>query len=200
MLRALLLLLTAALLPIQNANQPVSDFAAVPYDDREAYAVYAVVIPNDWLVRAAHAKTLLIRTETEPHEMCVKPDDDAEGRLVKLATEDYEKANAVPWLLQRNFNLDQPYELLPWDETPSSSWFQRPGLGGWEEFRVRYPDSYGWMELSAVGFNPEKTVAVVYMGHSCGNLCAGGGFTVLRKEAGKWKPMKFRGRSCYWDA
>jgi hypothetical protein len=54
------------------------------------------------------------------------------------------------------------------------------------------------MELSAVGFNPEKSIAVVYAGHHCGNLCGGGGFAVLRKEAGKWKPMAFRGQQCVW--
>ena len=54
------------------------------------------------------------------------------------------------------------------------------------------------MELSAVGFNVNKTVAVVYMGHYCGALCGGGGFHVLKKKDGKWVALDWKGSSCAW--
>jgi hypothetical protein len=54
------------------------------------------------------------------------------------------------------------------------------------------------MEFSAVGFNVDKPIAVVYMGHSCGPLCGGGTFHVLEKSEGKWKPFEWKGSSCAW--
>jgi hypothetical protein len=70
----------------------------------------------------------------------------------------------------------------------------------WEGFYQRYPNSGGWIELSAVGFNATKTVAVVYMGHHCGSLCGGGGFHVLEKKNGQWVPLEWKGSSCGWAA
>jgi hypothetical protein len=69
---------------------------------------------------------------------------------------------------------------------------------GWEGFYQRYPDSGGWIELSAVGFNVDKTVAVVYMGHHCGPLCGSGGFHVLEKKDGKWVALGWEGSGCAW--
>src|SRR5262249_227524 len=68
----------------------------------------------------------------------------------------------------------------------------------WKDFYRKYPESGGWIELSAVGFNPEKTVAVVYVGHHCGNLCAGGHFQVLLKKNGKWAPIEWKGIASAW--
>jgi hypothetical protein len=69
---------------------------------------------------------------------------------------------------------------------------------GWQGFYQRYPDSGGIVELSAVGFNADKTVAVVYAGHNCGSLCRRGGFHVLQKKAGQWEPPHWDGTKCMW--
>jgi hypothetical protein len=52
--------------------------------------------------------------------------------------------------------------------------------------------------LDSVAFNADKTIAVVNMGHSCGNRCGGGTFYVLEKKDGIWKNMRWRGTSCAW--
>ena len=41
--------------------------------------------------------------------------------------------------------------------------------------------------MSAVGFNKETTLAVVYTGSSCGGLCGSWSFHLLEKTDGKWK-------------
>jgi len=76
--------------------------------------------------------------------------------------------------------------------------FKTNGPAGWSDFEREHPDSVGWIELSAVGFNHDKTVAIVYIGHHCGRLCGGGGFRVLRKAEGKWKGLTWKGGSCAW--
>jgi len=45
---------------------------------------------------------------------------------------------------------------------------------------------YGTVNLSRVGFNSEKTEALVYTERSCGPDCGGGDFFLLRKKDGAW--------------
>jgi hypothetical protein len=103
--------------------------------------------------------------------------------------------NREPLLLQRKINVEVPYQLIMADELRSAM-----QTADWEGFFQRYPNSGGWIELSAVGFNATKTVAVVYMGHHCGSLCGGGGFHVLEKKNGQWVPLEWKGSSCGWAA
>jgi len=42
---------------------------------------------------------------------------------------------------------------------------------GWDGFYKRFQDSGGFIIVSAVGFNADKTQAIVYSGSSCGMLC-----------------------------
>jgi hypothetical protein len=165
---------------------------ATLYEDQEAYEIYSAILPSEWPLRVAHAKNLIIQTETKGYEMCLRPDEDWEEK-VGPAISDYVKLNAKPSLLQRKIDIEVPYQLIAVDELRSA--IQK---AGWEGFHQQYVHSGGWVELSAVGFNKDKTVAVVYMGHHCGNLCGGGGFHVLEKKAGRWVPLDWKGSSCAW--
>ena len=162
------------------------------YEDQEAYEVYAAILQSDWLLRHAHAKTLIIQTETKSFQMCLQPDEEWKEK-VGPAISDYVRLNAKPWLLQRRINIEVPYQLIKVDVLMSLV-----KNAGWEAFHQQYEHSKGWMELSAVGFNNDKTVAVVYMGHHCGNLCGDGRFYVLEKKAGQWLPLDWKGTSCAW--
>ena len=165
---------------------------ATLYEDQEAYEIYSAILPSEWPLRVAHAKNLIIQTETKGYEMCLRPDENWEEK-VGPAISDYVRLNAKPSLLQRKINIEVPYQLIAVDELSSA--IQKVG---WEGFHQQYKHSGGWVELSAVGFNKDKTVAVVYMGHHCGNLCGGGGFHVLEKKAGRWVPLDWKGSSCAW--
>ncbi len=134
----------------------------------------------------------MIRAEAKGYEMCLRPEKESEN-IIGAAISEYVKLNKGSWLLKRKFGIDIPYELISSAELTST--FEQ---GGWERFYAKYPDSGGLIELSAVGFNADKTVAVVYMGHSCGLLCGGGEFHVLQKRDGKWLPLSWRGMSCSW--
>ena len=58
---------------------------------------------------------------------------------------------------------------------------------GWEEFRARYPDSGGFIGFSRIGFNAERSQALVYFEHWCGNLCGSGLYILLTKDNDEWK-------------
>ena len=190
MARAVTSLLIVPLLLFQGAGS--NQDTPKPYEDDEAYAVYSAILLSEWPVRVAHAKTLIIQTETTSYDMCLRPEKEWEEK-VGPAISDYLKVNAKPSLLQRRMNIDIPYQLIALDKLRSVI-----KTGRWEGFYQQYPDSGGWIQLSAVGFNADKTVAVVYVAHHCGSLCGEGRFHVLEKKGGRWEPLEWKGASCVW--
>jgi hypothetical protein len=155
-------------LAFPQANPPAASQAPPhDYDVPEAYEVYAAILPSEWSWKDAKAKWLVIKQATAKYEVCLAPDA-ASQQIIGSAIADYILQNQQPWLLQRKFHIEKPYTLLTANEEKAA--FQS-SPGGWEGFYQMYPDSGGVIELSAVGFNAEKTVAVVYSGHQCGMLC-----------------------------
>jgi hypothetical protein len=184
---AIILLLLAFFWPVQSTP---SD-----YNEAEAYEVYAAVLPSEWPIRDTHAKRVVIRRETKAFQMCLKPDIEIQPK-VEPAIADYVRLNEREWLLQPRISLDRPYEFF--GARKFEALMRGAGMG--DDYYRLYPDSGGLIELSAVGFNSDKTVAVVYIGHGCGPLCGGGTFHVLEKIDGKWKSIEWKGGSCAWAA
>lgn len=158
--------------------------AAQPYDLAEAYQVYSALLPREESVGFAKG-TLVIQQETvsrtEPPEPCVTPD--AAVRF-KDAIADYKRVNSKPRLLQRQFQIDEPYEIVNSDTIDLL--FKQ---GDWDGFYTRYPGSGGYVTLSGVGFNQDQTRAIVYSGSVCGNLCGRWSLHLLEKIAGKWREV-----------
>jgi hypothetical protein len=165
-------------------NSPVAE----PYVDDDAYRVFSAVLsrPNS----NVPANTLIIQQETVPHlqdppapfadgpEACVFPDVSLK---FKDAIADYNRVNQKPWLLQRKFQIDHPYELVT-----SGTLRALFSDGRWDGFYKRFPASDGIFSVSAVGFNREKTLAILYGGTACGDLCGSWSFHLLEKVDGKW--------------
>jgi hypothetical protein len=180
----ILLLLVFSSLPTQTTSSA--------YDDADAYEVYAAILPSEWPLRVAHAKQLVIRRETKSYQMCLKPDSEIQAK-VGPAIAAYVKLIEREWLLQPRLSFTSPHQFLE-----AGKFDALMSQGGWLEYYRQYPESGGLIEFSAVGFNVDKTTAVVYMGHSCGMLCGGGTFHVLEKSDGKWKPFEWKGSWCSW--
>jgi hypothetical protein len=168
---------------------------STPYNDAEAYRVYESLLPADWTVAVGHARRLLIQAQTGSTDFCLKPSPESAALLQPLF-DSFVALDKANWLLQPDFNLSIPHEFASREDLQS---FFKPGGGNWEGLAQRYPDSaHSYIVLSPVAFNADKTVAVVYMGHSCGNRCGGGTFYVLEKKDGLWKNMRWMGTSCAW--
>jgi hypothetical protein len=56
----------------------------------------------------------------------------------------------------------------------------------WTRFYAKYPNSSGLIFLSKVGFNSDRTQAMLYAGRQCGGLCGSGSYLLLNKRNGKW--------------
>ena len=164
-----------------------------PYTDEDAYQVY-----NALLSQESSRSTVVIDAETvaqfsgkESHSW--GPEDCIDPRVAgefKDAIADYNRLNRSRWLLQRKFSAPRPYEVL--DSTTSKALFQN---GGWKAFYQRFPNSGGPFEMSAVGFNKDKTRAVVWFGYACGSLCGDWRFRLFKKVDGKWQEV--RGVICH---
>jgi len=195
LLQAILLLISS--LALSQGSAVKTDNTPKPYEDVEAYKVYSAILPTAWPWREMNAKSLVIMSETEGYKMCLRPETESE-KIIGQAISEYVKLNEKTWRLQRDFGIEKPYELIAYDEL-------KPGLKqeGWENFYKQYPNSGGCLiGLSAVGFNVDKTVAVVYMGHRRPGIGLGGGgrFHVLQKQDGKWAPLIWKGRGCGWES
>ena len=137
-----------------------------PYADAEAYQVYSAIIPiinpnpetHTWFIRI---DTLPMGRGSFPPADLSNPareegEQSREQRVADIALDDYSKVNAKTWLLQRNFTLPNPYKLVTREQLQAT--FPPNFRGG----------NFGelWLQLSAVGFNADKTLAVVYMSHA----------------------------------
>jgi hypothetical protein len=171
---------SAALLAAQQSDSPE------PYNDDEAYRVYDVLLPHD-----SSPNTLVVQQETIGPlsregsaslgpENCLTP---AAASEFKDAILDYNRNNQKKSLLQRKFSVSRPYEIL--DAGTLNAMFQHPD--GWNKFYQRFPNSGGIYNMSAVGFNRDKTRALVYFGSGCQGQCGDWSFRLLEKVNGKWE-------------
>jgi hypothetical protein len=100
----------------------------------------------------------------------------------------FEAANKRAMMLQPDFQLPKQTKLVTREELDAA--FQRPSgaeVGdGWEGFRHHFPSSAGYLILSGVGFNSDRTIALVYVEHRCGGLCGAARYYILQKRDGRW--------------
>lgn len=167
-------------------------------EDPEAYAVYGAVIRGTWPVTYAKATRLVIRAETVRNDRCGLSGPPVEGEW-KDVVDAFARANARPRPLVPDMPMQPPYVLATPDELRQV--FQRePGDEGdwWKPFYTKYPDSGGYFEVSAVGFDERRTRAMVYVAYHCGSLCAGGQHYLLEK-IGAWTEVRPEGLDvCEW--
>jgi len=118
------------------------------------------------------------------------PEEERFKPAVDSAIADYLKRNEQPFQLQRKFNLSK-YDLFTKDE-------EQAFLRGDPSACQKYSGYMRWVELSAVGFNEDQTVAVVHFidwgGHPCSNTLVGatGKDRMLQKRDGKWHLLPSR--------
>jgi hypothetical protein len=184
-------LLVAVLLLLISLATPVIAQKTSPDPGAEVYAVYSALIREYIGARQDRTPNLVIETETTdyPHlggtriEDCVKPEAGEEAQFEAMIR-DYKAANKTPDTLKDKFDLPYKYQLV--SRSLISTIFIDKQVDGWKAFYDKYPNSDGYLDMSAVAFSPDRTIALVYLGHHCGWLCGDGTYHIMRKEDGKW--------------
>ena len=183
---------------ISTGAQTPTSVQPQPLDDPEAYKVYAALLAEEWTIRSAHAKTVVFQAETVTNPTCMPSGKPLETDWLPVLT-DFRSANATPKALRGDFDLGVPYVVAPAADIRLTFQSSTSRMGGWDGFYQKYPDSGGYMLVSAVGFDATKQRAMVYMAHSCGMLCGGGTHHLLEKVGGAWREARLAGISnCMW--
>ena len=197
--RILILLIVSGLAMAANgqSKQPAI------YDDPDAYEVYSAVLSLPINGNLPKSKILIIRQDTlrnfgayvdseSEATICLRPTDEFKT-IVGPAIEGFLRMNKTKWRLQNKFNLKTPYKLVSSEQV-----LELIEKEGWQGFYNAYPDSRAFIDLSVVGFNADKTIAVVSKGGWCGEICGEGGYYVMQKKEANWVPLDWRGERCSW--
>jgi hypothetical protein len=182
-------------------------------ESTESYAVYSALIPEIQSLAQpryviANRTVPYARTKSsfpvEPENLITEEDFDRELQLARRtpawlriwksqpcilapATErdsyfsamvDYLRSNESALPLEPRFNLPTPYELADVGNLDNDAKHEFAEKSG----------GYRVYELSAVGFNSDMTLAIVYVGFDC-LMCGRWALHVLKKTDGKWKEI-----------
>jgi hypothetical protein len=176
------------LLPLTIRSQPptAQSGSHLPAaDEKDSYEIYSMLLktemPPQWNITTW---TIQKETQTLPGqsgaiETCLTILQNQEG-IYRPLVQDYVAKNKTKFVLERKFDLPV-YALTGQNEAHP-------------QFKLIF-------HVSAIGFDADRKRALVYAGHICGSLCAGGRYHVLVKMDGKWQvDHEFRGASCIWGA
>lgn len=164
----------------------------------EEYEVYSVAI-QDFFTSSRKVESVAITDYT------VKDFDDLKivwqknayfkhtfSELLSETVDSYAVANNKEQTLKDNFNLKFNHIFLTKSEIENL--FKRgtrlSEVEEWENFYKNFPGTYTVVSVSRVGFNSEKTQALVYLEFWCRSLCGEGNYIFLNKQNGKWKAIK----------
>jgi hypothetical protein len=157
---------------------PQEPSAAQPYEEPEAYQIYSLLLPQEESHGFAKG-TLVIQEETVGSAAvggaCLSPEV---SRRFKDAASDYERVRTKRWFLQRQFKIEKSYEIA-----------DSKTIAHLEASDQPRPRSGGHIFMSPVGFNRQKTLAIVYTGSICGGLCGSSRFYLFEKVKGQWKEV-----------
>lgn len=159
----------------------------------EEYEIYSTVIKQKYV--QPNTKLLIIEERTFRYDFAVDNDEPWREKrkgvtIDRSAAEDYEAKNSSKWLLNKSmFKLPVKLNLIT-DLDLKAIFHGHWGELEWIDYYRRYPESTGFVMLSRIGFNTERTQALLYIGSRCGPGCGEINFLLLEKANGTWTTKK----------
>jgi len=160
-----------------------------PIDDLESYAVYSALLPDE-AMRGMRRSMIVIQAEAITDQRCWPSGPPIETEW-KSTFESLRAENSHARTIRSGFTLSVPYIVLPKADIMAFFTALRPD--SWKHFYERYPDSAGFLGLSAVGFDTDRTEAIVYIAHSYNFLGGEYSYHLLRKLGGNWQDTRVPG-------
>ena len=203
---------TVAAMPSGTARSQTSEIISDP----EADGVYASVVSTRFSTGDKPLTELALLQETRAGVDCVGQEKDKKLQPEwRPVVESYRKENARVRIIQSGFNLGVPYSIvtvaqlrkLMRDAGYSKQSPRSNGLGS--DVFARFP-SGRLVALSAVGFNAERTRAMVAVQFDCfpswepgtqsAAVCHAGRHVALEKKGGRWNIVHNVHVGCGWVA
>ncbi len=202
---------SSALRMQSQAEPPAAQTAAPPTNapvaeqeirDDESYAIYSMLVPNEfgadkdvsdytqWIISEQTVRWPEPGDESKL-DTCFRIPD-AEKAQYESMIADYKRQNAEPKKLVTKFTLPKMYSLLSDAGKDSYLAATEPAQG---HRRMRRMQSWlegapGLISFSAIGYSADRSLALVFAQHECGEDCGGGSPHVLKKINGKWQEQK----------
>lgn len=155
----------------------------------EEYGVYSALINSLYMNEQRKIIVIKVRTEDQIDSLLKEQDREISYLAIKKnipeldqqTLDNFKTVNQESVLLKRQFNLPVNYVLLSPEEVKNIRW---------NDFYNQYPGAQGVMELSRVGFNRNKTQALVYVGNSSYPLAGEGLYVFLIRVNNIWTIQK----------
>lgn len=103
---------------------------------------------------------------------------------------DYRRINASTVNFENKFKVNSKTIKLIGEEELTSIFSVPDVNGGWERFYNKYPNSNGYTRFSRIGYNTDKTTAVLEVGRFYASLGGSGTIVILKKENAAWKIIR----------
>ena len=176
--------------PIHTPANPTSVIASTPQPqsdpDIEEYTVY-----NDWLeaeFKGDKLDQVLIIDHTRANSTKLMEQDLATFQeYTPLSPElvaSFKERNQQSYPLKPVLDFGVKYQLLTQEEVDEL----RPldEASGWKLLYEKYPNSYGFVYLSRVGFNADFSEALIYTESFHYDQPIKGGYYLMVKQEGRW--------------
>jgi hypothetical protein len=172
---------------IHCASSPITQASPEP----EEYVVYNALLKEMFIGK--ETKQLVVEKYTavsdysngDPGQML-----EMLSPLSKETTEDFKTKNEQPYELSDRFNLKVKINFLGKNELEQLFRRRDEKYDGWKIFRQKYRTAGAIVTLSRVGFNADKSQALIFVGYQCDWLCGEGNYILLIKKEGEWKIEK----------
>ncbi|HTP68100.1 MAG TPA: hypothetical protein VMJ35_04290 [Dongiaceae bacterium] len=163
------------------------------YADADAYKVYAAALAIDSWYWEGSNEILIVR-EIPPREWApAGAEQILQGRTASVPEmeqilQSFREANKEPRLLNSEVDLHRAHRLVRSTDVEAALAKGAEGKNSdsWQGFRAEFPNTAGYVRLSAVGFNATKTMALVYVEHHCGTGCGAANYYILQKLGDVW--------------
>jgi hypothetical protein len=159
----------------------------------EEYEIYTSLIKQ--LYVRPDTKLLIIEERTFRYDFGGGDDEPWREKkkgvtIDESAADDYEIKNGSKWLFNKNAFKLPAKTILITDDDLRTIFHGKWGDLEWINFYRRFPDSRGFIMFSRIGFNTDRTQALVYVGSRCGPRCGDIYFLLLEKLNGAWTTKK----------
>jgi hypothetical protein len=149
------------------------------YNPNEDYEVYSAILTS----KKEKGEVIIIGEATVIGFIAEAKNLNKEISILTEDTiRDFDTKNEKSYKLQNNFSIENKVVLINEKAENNSS---RRDINPRSLF-IKYPEARAILTFSRVGFNTNRTQALVYFTSWCDPLCGSGDFIFLQKINGKW--------------
>jgi hypothetical protein len=173
-------------------KQELNSFASIGNDEYEVYSASLLQEAARRISKEPEIFVVHLSTSTGPQETGSAAFTYLGLNVKELCEHDlfrnFKVINSKPLKLENRFSVLQRVVLLP--EREFDELFANKHENGWDKFYKKYPGSPGITGFSRVGFNKNKTRALLYRGNQADWLAGTGCLSLFEKRGGQWTVEK----------